>query len=97
VLKLINIDEIMAHSDLIITGEGRLDRQSMSGKAVSGILEHAQTLGKPTWAFVGENKLRAREVADFGLAGVKIAKNLEELRRAGAELAVNHFTKYESN
>ena len=97
VLKLINIDEIMAHSDLIITGEGRLDRESMSGKAVSGILEHAQSLGKPTWAFVGENKLRASEVADFGLAGVKIAKSIEELRLAGAELALNHFIKHESN
>jgi glycerate kinase len=97
VLKLIDIDEIMAHSDLVITGEGRLDRQSMSGKVVSGVLEHARSLEKPTWAFVGQNRLSTSEVADFGLAGVKVATNIRELRLAGAELAANYFIKHDSN
>ena len=36
-LNLINFDKKVSHADLVIVGEGRLDRQSLAGKAPIGV------------------------------------------------------------
>ena len=41
VLELCGFDEIIKHTDLVITGEGRFDRQSLMGKVVGGIVAHS--------------------------------------------------------
>ncbi len=41
-------------ADIVITGEGKLDRQTLSGKAPAGLAELARTLGKPVYAIVGQ-------------------------------------------
>jgi glycerate kinase len=40
-------------TDLVITGEGRLDRQSMMGKVIAGVAETAKAAGVPVIALVG--------------------------------------------
>jgi len=42
-----------ARADLIVTGEGRLDRQSGFGKTMAGVARVAREHGKPVVAFVG--------------------------------------------
>ena len=42
VLDLLGFNEKAACADVVITGEGRLDSQSMSGKVVSGVLERSR-------------------------------------------------------
>ena len=37
VLETINFNSLIRDADLIITGEGRLDSQSVYGKALSGV------------------------------------------------------------
>jgi glycerate kinase len=46
-------DEIIAGSDLVITGEGRLDAQTVMGKAPSGVLSAARRQGIPCIAIGG--------------------------------------------
>ncbi|HEV8421798.1 MAG TPA: glycerate kinase, partial [Chthoniobacterales bacterium] len=41
-------------ADIVITGEGKLDRQTLSGKAPAGLAELARTCGKPVYAIVGQ-------------------------------------------
>ena len=41
VLNSLDFDKKIAGADLIITGEGKIDRQSLMGKVVSGVLERA--------------------------------------------------------
>ncbi|MEG2577287.1 MAG: glycerate kinase [Glutamicibacter sp.] len=41
VAKVLGAHEILADADLVITGEGRLDAQSLDGKVVSGVLQAA--------------------------------------------------------
>ena len=53
VLDTIGFEERARTADLIVTGEGRLDGQSLGGKVVVGICRRAQTLGKPVVAIVG--------------------------------------------
>ncbi|MEO7720155.1 MAG: glycerate kinase [Capsulimonas sp.] len=40
-------------ADWILTGEGRIDRQTLSGKTISGLLSRSRTLGVPVLAFGG--------------------------------------------
>ena len=53
VLGAMRFDEIIADSDLVITGEGRLDAQTVMGKAPSGVLSAAQRQGIPCIAIGG--------------------------------------------
>ncbi len=53
ILDTIGFEKHLADTDLIITGEGRLDSQSLSGKAVIGISRTAQQYNVPVLAVVG--------------------------------------------
>lgn len=53
VLQAIRFDKLIAGSDLVITGEGRLDRQTIMGKAPCGVLAAAGRQGIPTIAIGG--------------------------------------------
>ncbi|GAA1353298.1 glycerate kinase [Falsarthrobacter nasiphocae] len=57
VLEALGAREAMARADLVITGEGRLDEQSLQGKAPSGVLDLAASLGVPVTAVCGLNEL----------------------------------------
>lgn len=52
-LDLCHFDERIADADLIITGEGRIDRQSLMGKVPGKILEKGKELGIPVVALAG--------------------------------------------
>lgn len=49
----LQLPERIAAADLIITGEGSLDAQSLSGKGPVGVARLAQNLAKPTIALAG--------------------------------------------
>jgi len=49
----------IAAADLIITGEGRFDTTSLSGKGPGSLVREAQRLGKPAYVFAGSIELTA--------------------------------------
>ncbi len=53
VLDAVRFDERCRSCDLVLTGEGRLDDQSTSGKATLGVAARAALLNTPTIAIVG--------------------------------------------
>lgn len=53
VLGAMRFDEIIAGCDLVVTGEGRLDSQTVMGKAPSGVLRAASKQGIPCVAIGG--------------------------------------------
>lgn len=53
VLKEINLKDDIRDADLVITGEGRLDAQTVMGKAPIGVAHLAKEYGKPVIAFSG--------------------------------------------
>lgn len=53
VMNLTNFDAVLQGADLVFTGEGRLDSQTLSGKLVRGIASRAQQFGVPTIALCG--------------------------------------------
>ena len=54
ILDILNFDEIIKDANLIITGEGSLDEQTVNGKVAMGILKHAMAQGVPTIAIGGQ-------------------------------------------
>ncbi len=53
VSKAVGLEDRIAQSDLVLTGEGRLDSQTLEGKGPAGIAALARAAGKPVLAFAG--------------------------------------------
>jgi len=53
VAESIGLEATMKDVDLVITGEGRLDRQTLEGKTPAGVARCARKLGKRVYAVVG--------------------------------------------
>lgn len=67
VLEAIEFDTHIQGADWIITGEGKLDAQTGSGKAVAGVSRAAAGRHIPVIALCGSVELEGREVAELGL------------------------------
>lgn len=70
VLELTAFDEKAADADLIITGEGRLDSQSLRGKVVIGVGRRAKPLGVPVVAVVGDIGDGVEGAYEEGICGI---------------------------
>lgn len=53
VMDAVKLRDRISQADLVITGEGKLDRQSVEGKTVSGVARLCRELGKPCVAIAG--------------------------------------------
>ena len=53
VIKVTELEKHIKESDLVITGEGKLDAQTCMGKAPIGVAKTAKKHGKPVIAFSG--------------------------------------------
>lgn len=67
----------LAGADLVITGEGSLDEQSLMGKTPIGVARAAQALGIPVHAVCGRTLLTDAQIADAGFAGVHALAAIE--------------------
>lgn len=57
--------ERVAAADLVVTGEGSLDAQTLAGKGPAGVARLARSHGKPVWAFCGRADPAARDAGIF--------------------------------
>ncbi len=65
VARAIRLHERMASTDLVLTGEGRLDTQTLDGKGPAGVAAMARALHKPVIAFAGSIEEHPRLDAQF--------------------------------
>lgn len=61
-LDMINFSRIMEDCDLLIVGEGCLDKQSLEGKAPVGLAARAAELGVPVIALCGNVKFESDDI-----------------------------------
>jgi glycerate kinase len=90
VAEAVGLEQKIKRADVIITGEGKLDNQTLEGKTPAGVAELGRKFGKRVFAIVGraEANSKARDLFDgvYELAGpVPEAKEL--LRERARELA----------
>jgi glycerate kinase len=87
VLETVRFDNLIADADLVITGEGKLDSQTLSGKAIDGVLRRAKVAGVPVVAFAGYvDPQAAAALCPRGLAG---AFGLMEIAPSVADAMAN--------
>jgi glycerate kinase len=77
VLELAGFGAAIAEADLVITGEGSLDVQTLSGKAPVGVARAAARRGLPVIAIAGRSCLTAAQVRTAGLHAVYSLTTLE--------------------
>ena len=86
VLEAVGLDSLVAAADVVITGEGSLDHQSLQGKVVAGVAELAAAHSTPVVAVAGRILLGRREAKALGLSGTyAIAEKYEAVERAMAD------------
>ena len=87
VLDAVGFDARMRAARAVVTGEGKLDQQSLAGKVVSEVATRARQAGVPCHAIVGTSELDAFGARILDLDTVYEASTLNELRAAGRRLA----------
>ena len=88
VLDLGGFEDALDGADLVITGEGSLDAQSLAGKAPVGVARAAARRGVPVVAVAGRCTLTATELAAAGITAVYPLSDLEpDPERSRAEAA----------
>jgi glycerate kinase len=65
VAQMLDLREVIQRADVVITGEGRLDEQTLDGKAPAGVAQLARERGKPVYAIVGSIVERGAECEIF--------------------------------
>lgn len=70
VLELTNFFEIIQSANLVITGEGRLDSQTLRGKVACGVGKASQRVGVPAIAIVGSIEPGLSDFSSLGLSAV---------------------------
>lgn len=70
VLDLIGFDRMLEQADMIFTGEGRIDSQSLRGKVISGIALRAKEKGVPVVAVVGSVGEGAQGAYELGVSAI---------------------------
>lgn len=67
-LDLVGFADRVAGADLVVTGEGSLDEQSLRGKAPVGVATAAGRVGTPVVAVCGRNLLSPGQLRSAGIA-----------------------------
>lgn len=70
VLDAVNLTAHLACTDLLLTGEGKLDAQTVCGKTVCGILRRAKDAAVPVMVFGGCIEEEAYALYSMGAAGI---------------------------
>jgi glycerate kinase len=87
VLDAIGFDDRMRAARFVVTGEGRIDRQTLAGKAVFEVATRCRQGGVACHAVVGSNELEDFEARLIDLSTVTEAGTKRRLRSAGKRLA----------
>jgi glycerate kinase len=87
VLDTIGFDERMRQSAFVVTGEGRIDSQTLQGKIVGELATRCRQGGVACHAVVGTIELDEFSARILDLASLTEATTLEELEEAGRRLA----------
>jgi glycerate kinase len=88
VLDTLGFDELMRRSRAIVTGEGRLDEQTLAGKAVTEVATRCRQAGVACHAVVGSDELDSFGARVIDLGRVIEASTPAEIEAAGRELAM---------
>jgi len=88
VAEAVGLETKIKDADIVITGEGSLDRQTLEGKTPVGVARLARKLGKPVFAMVGRaaNDREVRELFDAVYENTRPGMTQQENMKRAAKL-----------
>jgi glycerate kinase len=90
VMELAHFDAVLQGADWVITGEGQLDGQTLSGKTINGVVRSAKKYDIPVAAFCGSVDISIEAMQDMGLDyAVSILNQIGNLEDAKARTIEN--------
>jgi glycerate kinase len=102
-LDLVGFHQQLNGVDLVVTGEGALDEQTLHGKAAAGVAAAAGAAGIPVVAVCGTNRLDPGQLREAGIAAAYALTDVEPdvrrciadpaplLRQLGERIAADHL------
>ena len=93
VLDAIRFDEEVRGADLVLTGEGRIDAQSVMGKTVGGVARHAKKHSVPVVAVVGCTGEGSENICGEGVTAVFTTNRLGVPFPEAAERAAEDYAR----
>jgi len=96
IADLAGLDAALGGADLVVTGEGRLDRASLHGKVVGGVIGRAARVGVPVLVIAGQ--LDRDVVLPTGVTAVSLAdrfglgRALDETTALVTDVVAHHLT-----
>lgn len=97
VLDAVNIEQYLPETSLIITGEGRIDGQSIYGKVPVGVAQAAAAYNIPVIVIAGSIGSDAGKVYDYGISAITTIvegpTSLDEAMEKAPELIKNATTR----
>jgi glycerate kinase len=109
VLDLVGFRDRLPGAGLVVTGEGRLDEQTLHGKAPAGVARAARVAGVPVVAVSGQNTLDPSSLRAAGITAAYALTDLEPdvqrcvreaaplLVRLGERIAAEHLGAEQSD
>lgn len=76
VLRRADFSRRLRAADAVVSGEGKIDEQSLTGKAVGTVAELCAAAGKPLHVIAGVDALDPAKAEDAGIASVRTAGSL---------------------
>lgn len=93
ILDVVEFDKKLTEADLVISGEGKFDSQSFSGKVIMGIAEHTKKYSVPLIAVVGDIDDNIDSAYDRGVTAIysinRVAKEYKDIKnRSKSDLSL---------
>ncbi|WP_419237155.1 glycerate kinase [Photobacterium leiognathi subsp. mandapamensis] len=90
VMDAVNLADVLKDADLVITGEGRIDSQTIHGKTPIGVARTAKRFNKPVIGIAGSLSYDCNVVHEHGIDAVfSVVPRSVSLTEALAEAAIN--------
>ncbi len=70
-LEITKFSEVLKNTDLIFTGEGKIDQQTLNGKVIYGISKAAKTKKIPVYVISGASELSKSEIVSMGIQDLR--------------------------
>jgi glycerate kinase len=85
VMETIRFEELIKDADLVITGEGKLDSQTLHGKVIAGVSQVTSKYNIPVVALCGQKNISESQIKKLGItAGFSIVPGPVTLEEAMA-------------
>lgn len=104
VLEITGFEDLAAGADMIFTGEGKIDSQSLRGKVVIGVARKARKMGIPVIAVVGDIGDDIDAAYDEGVTGIfsinRVAVPYKEARlraKSDMKLTMDNILRFMKN